>query len=310
MLPVILIAGPTASGKSALALELATALDGTIINADALQVYRDLRILSARPEAAAEARAPHRLYGYLDAAQRGSAGDWRPLALAQIDAAQKAGRLPLVVGGTGLYLRSLQHGIAAIPPVPAVIRAEAMELYRSHGGAVFRAHLAALDPVAAAKLPPGDRQRLSRAYEVVRATGRPLHEWQQRMEEPAPYHFLSLLLMPSRAVLYAGCDARFCRMMEQGGIDEAAALLARGLDPDLPAMKAVGLPELVSYLRGQVGLDEAIAQAQQATRRYAKRQITWFRHQFMPDVTLNGQDSAQILRDARDFIDRWRLTIR
>src|SRR5271170_4274085 len=170
--PVILIAGPTASGKSALALELAAALGGTIINADSLQIYRDLRILSARPDAAAIARAPHRLYGYLDAAERGSAGRWRALALSEIAASHRAGRLPIVVGGSGLYLRALQHGLAAIPPVPATIREEAAALYRDLGEAGFRERLAALDPAAATRLSSGDRQRLMRAFEVVRAAGR------------------------------------------------------------------------------------------------------------------------------------------
>src|SRR5256885_6454240 len=163
--PVILIAGPTASGKSTLALELAAAIEGTIINADALQIYRDLRILSARPDEAAMARVPHRLYGYLDASERGSAGRWRDLALAEIAASHRAGRVPIVVGGTGLYLRALQHGLAAIPPIPPAIRAEATALHRALGGVAFRERLAALDPAAAARLPPGDRQRLVRAWE-------------------------------------------------------------------------------------------------------------------------------------------------
>src|SRR5713101_4864670 len=176
--PVILIAGPTASGKSALAFELAVALGGTIINADSQQIYRDLRVLSASPDEAALARVPHRLYGYLDAAERGSAGRWRALALAAIGDAHKDGRLPIVVGGTGLYLRALQHGLAAIPPIPAAIRAEAAELYRMLGGLAFRERLAHLDPDTAARLSPRDRQRLMRAFEVVRATGVPLGEWQ------------------------------------------------------------------------------------------------------------------------------------
>src|SRR5947208_2295378 len=195
---VILIAGPTASGKSALALELAAAHEGTIINADALQIYRDLRILSARPDDAALARVPHRLYGYLDAAERGSAGCWRDLALAEIAASHRAGRLPIVVGGTGLYLRALQHGLAAIPPIPLTIRAEATALHRELGGAAFRERLAALDPGAAGRLPPGDRQRLVRAWEVVQATGKPIGEWQAGTAAPLPYRFASILLAPPR----------------------------------------------------------------------------------------------------------------
>src|SRR5580765_8523027 len=237
--PVILIAGPTASGKSGLALELAAALHGTIINADSLQAYRDLRILSARP----------------DDAERGSVGRWRALALAEIAAAHAAGRLPIVVGGTGLYLRALQHGLASIPPIPEAIRREAAELYRVLGAAAFRERLATLDPAGAARLPPGDRQRLMRAWEVVRATGRPLSEWQARTAIAAPYCFASVLLAPPREALYAACDARFHAMIAKGALYEAAALGARGLAPGLPAMKAVGVPESLRHWRGEIGLD-------------------------------------------------------
>src|SRR6266568_6743651 len=260
--PVILIAGPTASGKSALALELAAALGGTIINADALQIYRDLRILSARPDDAALARVPHRLYGYLDAAERGSAGRWRELALAEIADTHTTGRLPIVVGGTGLYLRALQHGLAAIPPIPAAIREEAAALHRALGGAAFRERLAARDPVAAARLSPGDRQRLVRAWEVVYATGRPIGEWQAAPAAASPYRFASILLAPPREALYAACDARFLGMIAAGALDEAAALGVRGLDPELPVMKAVGVPELLRHLRGDIALDKAVAAAQ------------------------------------------------
>src|SRR5712691_2744167 len=306
--PVILIAGPTASGKSALALELAATLGGTIINADALQIYRDLGVLSARPDAAALARVPHRLYGYLDAAERGSAGRWRELALTEIADAHTAGRLPIVVGGTGLYLRALQQGLAAIPPIPAAIREEAAALHRALGGAAFRERLAALDPAAAARLPPGDRQRLMRAWEVVSATGRPIGEWQAGPAAALPYRFASILLAPLREALYAACDARFLGMIAAGALDEAAALAARGLDTELPAMKGVGVPELLRHLRGDIALDEAVAAAQLATRRYAKRQMTWFRHQMVPDLVLNAQLSESLLRCSRHFIDQFLLT--
>ncbi len=307
------IAGPTASGKSALALELAVAFGGTIINADALQTYRDLRILSARPDDMALARAPHRLYGYQDAAERGSVERWRALALAEIAASHHAGRLPIVVGGTGLYLRALQHGLAAIPPIPAAIREEAAALYRALGGAGFHERLAAADPVAASRLSPGDRQRLMRAWEVVRATGRPLSEWHgaEWHSGPAsasPYRFLCLLLLPPRDALYAASNARFLGMIAQGALAEAAALGRRGLDPGLPAMKAVGVPELLRHWRGEIALDEAVAAAQQATRRYAKRQMTWFRHQMVPDLILNAQLSESLLRCSRHFIDHFLLT--
>ena len=306
--PVILIAGPTASGKSALALELAAAFDGTIINADALQVYHDLRILTARPGPAAMAGAPHRLYGFLDAAERGSVAQWRGMALREIASAHSAGRLPIVVGGTGLYLRALQHGLATVPPTPAAIRAAAGQLYRTLGGVAFRERLAELDPVAAAQLPPGDRQRLVRAFEVVQATGVPLSKWQAGVAAPPPYRFASLLVMPPRGVIYAACDRRFRQMIAGGGLDEAAALGARGLDPGLPAMKAVGVPELLRHLRGEIALDEAIRLGQQATRRYAKRQMTWFRHQLTADLVVIEQFSESLLRCSRHFIDSILLT--
>ncbi|MFI4948583.1 MAG: tRNA (adenosine(37)-N6)-dimethylallyltransferase MiaA [Alphaproteobacteria bacterium] len=305
---VIVIAGPTASGKSALALELAAAFDGTIINADSLQTYRDLRILSARPDDAAIAAVPHRLYGYLDAAERGSVGRWRELAHAEIAASHCAGALPIVVGGTGLYLRALHYGLAAIPPIPAAIREEAAALHRALGGAAFRERLKALDPVATARLPPGDRQRLMRAWEVVRATGRPLGEWQSGTLAASPYRFAKVLLAPPREGLYAACNARFLGMIAQGAVAEVATLAKRGLDPGLPAMKAVGVPELLQYWRGVIALEEAVALAQQATRRYAKRQMTWFRHQMIPDLLLSAQLSESLLRCSRHFIDQFLLT--
>jgi tRNA dimethylallyltransferase len=306
--PVVVIAGPTASGKSALALELAAAYGGTIINADALQLYRDLRILTARPDDAALALAPHRLYGVLDAAERGSAGSWRALALGEIEAAYANGHLPIVVGGTGLYLRALTEGLAAIPPIPAAVRAEAAELYRELGGTAFRTQLVALDPEAAKRLPAGDRQRLTRAYAVMRATGRPIAAWQARGGEAACYRFAKILMLPPRAAVYAACETRFRAMIAAGALDEAAALGARCLDPELPAMKAVGLPELLGHLRGGTTLEEAILLAIRATRRYAKRQMTWFRHRMTPDLSLGEQYSESLLRCSRHFIDQFLLT--
>jgi tRNA dimethylallyltransferase len=305
---VVIIAGPTASGKSALALALAEHYRGTIINADSQQTYRDLRILTARPDASAEAREPHRLYGFLDAAERGSVARWRDLALSEIATAIDAGRLPIVVGGTGLYLRALCEGLAPVPDIPPAIREEAASLYLELGGVGFRAHLAKLDPAAAARLPPGDRTRLVRAYEVVRATGVPIGEWRRQPTTPAPHRFATLLLTPPRAALYAACDARFAAMIASGGLGEAEALMARGLDPGLPAMKAVGVPELLRHLRGEVALPETIAAAQQATRRYAKRQLTWFRHQLSADLTCVEQYSESFLHCSRHFIDRFLLT--
>lgn len=305
---VIIVAGSTASGKSALALALAAHYGGIIINADALQAYRDLRILTARPGPTEEARVPHRLYGFLDAAERGSAARWRALALGEIAASLAARRLPILVGGTGMYLRALTGGLAAIPDVPAAVRDEAAALYERLGGTAFRDELARLDPVAAARFPPGDRTRLTRAYEVVRATGTPIGEWQRQPDAALPYHFVTLLLAPPRAALYAACDARFAAMIAAGGVEEARALLARGLSPDLPAMKAVGLPELFAHLRGETGLEQATAAARQSTRRYAKRQTTWFRHQLDADLTCVEQYSESFLHCSRHFIDGLLLT--
>jgi tRNA dimethylallyltransferase len=305
---VIVIAGPTASGKSALALELAEDLGGTVINADSIQCYRDLHILTARPDAAAERRVPHRLYGFLDAGERGSVARWRMLALEEIAAAAKAGRLPILVGGSGLYLRALIAGLAPVPAIPAAIRQEAIELHRALGGVEFRERLAQLDPIAAQRLAPGDKQRLVRAFEVVRATGAPLTAWQRRQAPEPACRFGTIVLAPPRERLYRACDQRFARMIAAGALTEAAALAARALDPGLPAMKAVGLPELLSHLRGDMTLDAAIVAAQRATRRYAKRQTTWFRHQMTPDLILGTQDSESLLRRSRHFIDRFLLT--
>jgi tRNA dimethylallyltransferase len=306
--PVVILAGPTASGKSALALALAEALGSTIINADSQQVYRDLNILSARPDAAAQRRVPHRLYGFLDAAERGSAGRWRELALAEIAAAHRAARLPLLVGGTGLYLRGLQYGLAPVPAIPPAVRAAAAALYDTLGGAAFRERLTALDPAAAARLPPSDRQRLVRAWEVVQATDMPLGEWQRRNPRPLSCRFVTLLLLPPRAALYDACDARFAAMIAAGALDEAKALATRGLPPDLPAMKALGLPELLRHLRGEIALADAVAAAQRATRRYAKRQMTWFRHQMAADLVLEAPFSPALLGRALHFIEQFRLT--
>lgn len=306
--PVVVIAGPTASGKSALALELADRYGGTIINADSLQIYRDLRILTARPDQAAQARIPHRLYGFLDAGERGSAARWRALALDEIAAAASAGRLPILVGGTGLYLRAVEEGLAPVPDIPAEIRQEAIELHRALGGSAFRERLERLDPAAAQRLFPGDKQRLVRAFEVVRATGVTIGTWQQETKSAPAYRFGTILLAPPRDRLYAACNARLAQMIEAGALAEVKALAARRLDPSLPAMKAVGLPELLSYLRGDIPLSLAIAAAQRATRRYAKRQMTWFRHQMAPDLVLAAQFSESLLRCSRHFIDGFLLT--
>ncbi len=276
----MVVTGPTASGKSGLALALAEALDGVVINADSMQVYRELEILTARPGADALARAPHRLYGSFPGSEVCSAGRWRALALTEIEAAATAGKLPILAGGTGFYLRALEDGLAEIPEIPIEIRDRARALHAAEGGAAFRAALAARDPVMAGRLQAADGQRLIRAWEVLEATGRSLADWQAEAQaEPAPYRFLHLALIPPRDRLYAACDRRFEEMVDRGAVDEVRRLLALGLDPALPVMKAVGVAELGAYLAGEIDRAEAVARAQQATRRYAKRQLTWLRTQ-------------------------------
>jgi tRNA dimethylallyltransferase len=281
---VVVIGGPTASGKSGLALAVAEALDGTVINADSMQLYAELDVITARPPAEDLARAPHRLYGVLPVAERGSAARWRDLALAEIAEAKAAGRLPVVVGGTGLYLRALMQGLSDVPAIPDGVRAAAHARLAEQGGEAFRAALIARDPDSV-KLNPGDTTRLTRAWEVLEATGHPLSHWQSQTAQGAPedLRFTILFLDPPRADLYALCDRRFVLMMEQGGLEEVRRLdelvQARDLPADLPALKALGVPELRRHLRGEIGMADAVALAQQSTRRYAKRQVTWFRHQ-------------------------------
>jgi tRNA dimethylallyltransferase len=303
----MIVAGPTGSGKSALAVALAEAFDGVVINADAMQVYRELRILTARPTPEEEERVPHRLYGVLSARDPCSAGRWRELALAAIDDARATGRLPIVVGGTGLYLRALLRGLADVPAIPDAVRREAEDRHRLLGGAGFRAELAALDPLAAARLPAGDTQRLLRAWEVVRATGRTLTEWQHdAVPVPYPARFATIILLPPRALLYPALDARFERMLAAGALAEAAAV--SDLPPTLPAMKAVGVRQLMAHIRGEISFDEACATAKRETRRYAKRQLTWLRHQIGGDLVVSEQYSERLRPKLFAFIRQFLLT--
>jgi tRNA dimethylallyltransferase len=278
---VILIAGPTASGKSALALGLARKLNGEVINADSMQVYRDLRIITARPTPEEEQHAPHRLYGHVDAAENYSAGRWCTDAAAAIAAAQAAGRPAIVTGGTGLYFNTLTRGIAAVPPIPDDIRKDVRARLASEGAPALHAELAARDPEGAARLRPGDRSRVTRALEVVLATGRSLYDWHGDNKPPIVdlARAAKLFLMPDRAELLKRIDARFDAMMAAGALDEVRALAARGLDPSLPAMKAHGVPWLIRYLRNEITREEAVEGGKRDTRQYTKRQATWFRNQ-------------------------------
>jgi tRNA dimethylallyltransferase len=285
MTRLIVLAGPTASGKSALALRLAEAERGVIINADSMQLYRDLRVLTARPTPEDQARAPHRLYGVLDAAEPASAGRWLQLAGAAIDEALAERRPAIVVGGTGLYLYALLHGLAPVPAIPAEVRAAARARLAALGAPAFHAELAALDPAPAARLRPTDRQRLLRAYEVVVGTGRSLASWQAlppaRVGLPARRR--GLALMPPRPALYERIERRLGAMIEQGALEELKALAERSLTADLPLMRAVAVPDLLAYLSGRVDLGTALERTIVQTRRLAKRQLTWLRHR-LPEL--------------------------
>lgn len=299
-MPLIVVAGPTASGKSALAIAIAEAFDGEVINADSMQVYRELEILTARPGAGDLGRVPHRLYGFRSLADPCSAVAWRDLAVATISQVHAAGRLPVLCGGTGFYIRALLEGIAAVPEIPEAARVSAREAHAALGGARFRARLAEKDPVVAARLADGDSQRLIRAWEVIEATGRSLADWQADDQgTKTGFETFSVVLMPERSELYAACDGRFGEMVRRGALEEARRVAALGIDPALPGMKALGLPELMSHAREEITLEEAIERARQATRRYAKRQMTWFRHQIVPKLPINAQYSKS--EDERIF---------
>ncbi len=309
--PVLVVAGPTASGKSSLAMDVAGAFAGTVINGDSMQVYRELRVLTARPSAEDERRVPHRLYGVLPAAEACSAGRWLEMARAEIAAAERAGRLPIVVGGSGLYLEALRDGLAAIPEIPEAVRAEARDLHRRLGGEAFRRRLGELDGEAAGRIEAGDGQRLVRAFEVVRATGRALSDWQGDPARPGPppgARLEFLVLMPPREALYAAIDARFEAMVGGGALDEVAALENLGLDPGLPLLKALGMPELGRHLKGEITLAEARDKGRRASRNYAKRQLTWLRNRMAGAKVISAQYSESIRPVIFSFIRQFVLT--
>ena len=299
-LPIV-IAGPTASGKSALALALAEALGGTVINADSMQVYAELRVITARPSPAEEARVPHRLYGVLPASERCSAGIWRQRARAAIADARGAGSRPILVGGTGHYLRALLQGIAEIPPIPPEIRAQSQALHAALGGDAFRARLGELDPDSAARLSARDTQRLTRAYEIVLATGRPMGAFLAR--DPAEGMAARVILLdPSLEVLERAIAMRCTAMLADGAIAEVATLTAMALDPSLPAMKAVGVPLLMRHLRGEIDTAQTLTLFIRQTRQYARRQRTWFKTQLEADLQLTAQYSESLLPEIMQFI--------
>jgi len=277
--PIILIGGPTASGKSALAMQIARQRQGVIINADAMQVYKGLPLLTAQPEPEDKAEIPHLLYEINDPAEASSAGKWLLQARQAIAQVRAEGRTPILVGGTGMYFGALRGGLAEIPPIPESIRVDTINLYTEIGEEKFRSMLALKDPESAARIKSNDKQRLIRAYEVFIHTGKSLAHWQTKhsvsdpLGEPETH-----LLLPPREDLYAACDKRFIKMIERGAIEEVRKLMAKNLSPALPALKILGVRELGAYLQGEMTLDSAIIKAQQMTRNYAKRQMTWFRN--------------------------------
>jgi tRNA dimethylallyltransferase len=277
----VLIAGPTASGKSALALQWALATGGVIVNTDSMQVYCDLRVLTARPTPAEEAAVEHRLYGHVEASVNFSAGAWVADAARVLEELRAQNRPAIFVGGTGLYFKALTRGLSAVPPIPPEIREAVRARLERDGVEALHAELARLDPVSAERLKPRDRTRIARALEVVEATGRSIIDWHREGLPPLlpPGSFRALFLSPERDELYARIDARFDAMLKTGALEEVAALAARKLDPLLPAMKAHGVPALIRHLRGEISLQEAAIIGRADTRHYAKRQFTWFRHQ-------------------------------
>ena len=298
----ILIAGPTASGKSGLALRLAEELGGVIVNADSMQVYRDLRIITARPTPEEEARVPHRLYGHVDAGENYSVGRWCRDVGEVLQEIAAHGRLPILVGGTGLYFKALTEGLAAVPPIPADIREGVRGRLQSEGVAPLYAELLERDSVTAHRLMPNDRSRISRALEVILATGRSLTDWHRDGLPPLidGGRATKIFLACERKELVQRIEQRFAAMLQAGALEEVRALAARKLEPTLPAMKAHGVPWLIRHLNGEITLDEAMAGSVMDTRRYAKRQVTWFRNQ-MQDWTMLAADEAftSILNQSR-----------
>jgi len=295
----VLIAGPTASGKSALALELAQRTGGMVINTDSMQVYRDLRVLTARPTPEDEAHASHRLYGHVDASINFSAGAWVADAARVLAEARAQNRLPIFAGGSGLYFKALTRGLSAVPPIPPDVRESVRARLGRDGVEALHAELARRDGISAERLKPRDRTRVARALEVVEATGRSLTDWHREGLPPVlpPGEFTALFLSPEREALYARIDARFDAMMKAGALEEVERLAARNLDPLLPAMKAHGVPALIRYLAGELTLEEAAAIGRADTRHYAKRQFTWFRHQ-LPEFKWVPAEAA------RGWLDR------
>lgn len=294
--PIILLHGPTASGKSALAVNVAKQNDAVIINADSMQVYRDIPIVSAQPTADERQDVEHHLYGHIDASTHYSVAAWLDEVIPLIHQIRSEHRTPLLVGGTGMYIKALVEGISPIPDIPLNIRHEARELYESVGASAFHQLLAEKDPEIANRLPEGDTQRMLRAYEVALHTGSPLSHWQKQPSVPHfdRQAFQGYFLHPERQAIYDRCNERFLEMINNGLIEEVQQLYSRDLPPTLPAMKAHGVSEIIHHLNGAMTRDEAITHAQTQTRRYVKRQLTWQRNQF-PDFTIIEKPDGDLL---------------
>ena len=295
VLPYIMIAGPTASGKSQLAIDLARRLGGAVINADSMQLYADLTVLTARPQPQEMQDIPHHLFGICDAAHRASVAEWLGLAATAIANVRAAGQLPIIVGGTGMYLQAGLRGIAPVPDVPADLHQHCIDLYRELGGAKFRDALAGYDADIAARLVDGDSQRLVRAMGVAMATDRPLSWWQQQPHKGALLgSVVTIAMMPPRPTLYDRINQRFDHMLMHGAVDEVARLMARQLDPGLPLMKALGVKPIADFLKGDITKDDAAFIAKRDSRRYAKRQMTWIRNNFNAQITVEKKYSESL----------------
>lgn len=302
----ILIAGPTASGKSALALALAEVTGGVVINTDSMQVYRDLRIITARPTPDEEARVSHRLYGNCDAAVNCSAGAWVADATFVLNEARAAGKRPIFIGGSGLYFKALTRGLSAVPPIPSEVRDDIRTRLERDGVEALHAELSRRDPASAERLKSRDRTRIARALEVIEATGRALHDWHRDGLPPLlpPEEAVAVFLAPDRDELYARIDTRFTSMLAAGALEEVEALAARKLDSLLPAMKAHGVPALIRHLAGEITLDEAAEIGRADTRHYAKRQFTWFRHQLPEFEWVAPPDAFDVVQAALSASDK------
>ncbi|WP_420549222.1 tRNA (adenosine(37)-N6)-dimethylallyltransferase MiaA [Curvivirga sp.] len=310
MADILILVGPTASGKSSLAMAIAKEFSGDVINADSMQVYKDLRVLSARPSEADEAEVPHKLYGVLDADETCSAASWRDMAVEAIEETLAAGRLPIVCGGTGLYIQALTDGLNQVPPVDEDIRHQVRDL-QAQDVAALHAVLKEADPDIAAQLNATDSQRMARALEVIRSTGKSLLWWQAQAPictPPEGWTFHILALIPPRDVLYDRCNRRFDLMLEEGALEEIAELEKRNLPDTLPCMRALGVPELIAYTRGEMSIEDAAEKTRMFTRRYAKRQNTWIKNQIISKKSINAQYSEKLHPEIFSFIRKTVLT--